>query len=76
MGPDLVAAARFLDEYYAAPFPGARTLDPSIVSGGRLNAREVSAFGSARGVMARRPDLMGHLDFFDRTSGDGWIDDP
>jgi hypothetical protein len=71
---ELVAAARHFDVYYDAPFPGAKSLDPQIISGGRLNAKEAAQFsGDPRGVLAKRPDLMGHLDFFDRRDADGMI---
>lgn len=70
----LVAAARHFDDYYDAPFPGARSLDPEITSGGRLNDKEIERFlHDPQGVVAKRPDLMGHLDFFDRDKGDGMI---
>src|SRR5688572_8074376 len=70
----LLAAARHFDDYYDAPFPGARSLDPEITSGGRLNDKETERFlRDPQGVIAKRPDLMGHLDFFDRSKGDGMI---
>lgn len=72
--PALLAAARHFDEFYDAPFPGARSLDPEITSGGRLNDKELAKFsGDARGIVAKRPDLMAHLDFFDRARCDGMI---
>jgi hypothetical protein len=70
----LVEAARFFATYYDAPFPGARSLNPQISSGGRLNANEAQRFAEdADGIVAKRPDLLAHLDFFDRRSGDGTI---
>lgn len=69
----LAAAASHFAAHYVAAFPGARSQDPQIVSGGRLNAKETAIFASGTGVVARRPDLMGHLDFFDRRDGDGMI---
>jgi Caleosin related protein len=72
LGPALIAAARHFDAYYDVPYPGAKSVDPQVTSGGRLNLKEVSAFSST-GVIAKRPDLLGHLDFFDRRSGDGMI---
>ena len=65
----LVDAARHILEYYDAPYPGAPSLDPLITSGGRLNEREGARFAAAgRGVIAKRPDLLAHLDFFDRRT--------
>ena len=73
-GAELLAAARHFDDYYDAPFPGAKSLDPEITSGGRLNDKETERFRrDPQGVIAKRPDLMGHLDFFDRAKGDGMI---
>jgi len=70
----LVGAARHFADYYDAPFPGARSLDSQITSGGRLNDKEAERFSrDLKGVLAKRPDLMGHLDFFDRADGDGMI---
>jgi hypothetical protein len=70
----LIAAARHFADYYDAPFPGARSLDPQITSGGRLNNKEIGTFSQdSKGVRAKRPDLMGHLDFFDRATADGMI---
>ena len=72
--PALVAAGHHFAEHYVTPFPGARSLDPEITSGGRLNAKEATTFThDVKGVVARRPDLLGHLDFFDRRDGDGMI---
>jgi caleosin-related protein len=71
---DLLAAASHFHDYYDVPFPGAKSLDPQITSGGRLNRKEAEAFArDPQGVIARRPDLLGHLDFFDRADGDGMI---
>ena len=69
----LVAAARHFAEYFDAPFPGARCHDPQVTSGGRLNAKEAATFAGGHGVPAKRPDLLAHLDFFDRLDGDGMI---
>ena len=67
-------AARHFADYYDAPFPGAKSLDPLITSGGRLNEKEAARFArDPKGVVAKRPDLLGHLDFFDRADGDGMI---
>jgi len=70
----LLSAAQYFSNYYDAPFPGAQSLDPQITSGGVLNRREAARFAShPDGVPARRPDLFGHLDFFDRADADGLI---
>ncbi|MGH9410868.1 MAG: caleosin family protein [Vicinamibacterales bacterium] len=70
----LLAAAQYFTDYYEAPFPGAKSRDPDISSGGRLNDKETVKFAEdPDGVPARRPDLFGHLDFFDRRNGDGMI---
>jgi hypothetical protein len=75
-GPEvaaLAAAARYFEAVYEMPYPGAPSQEPAIQSGGPLNAKEAAAFRQASGVPARRPDLLGHLDFFDRRSGDGVV---
>jgi hypothetical protein len=70
----LLDAAQYFADYYEAPFPGAKSLDPEITSGGRLNDKEMARLeGDSQGVPARRPDLLAHLDFFDRADGDGLI---
>lgn len=70
----LLAVARYFDDYYCAPFPGAKSLDPQITSGGRLNDKEAAKFATdPKGLVAKRPDLLGHLDFFDHGDGDGMI---
>lgn len=69
----LRAGAAWLDAYFEPPFPGARSADPAISSGGPLNAVEAAAFAAGRPVPAKRPDLLGHLDFFDRRDRDGRI---
>lgn len=70
----LLGAARYFTEYYDAPFPGAKSQDPDIASGGQLNDKEAAKFADdPDGVLAKRPDLFGHLDFFDRRGGDGVI---
>jgi len=70
----LLSAAQYFDNYYDAPFPGAQSLDPQITSGGVLNDQEAARFASdPDGVAAKRPDLLGHLDFFDRAAADGLI---
>jgi hypothetical protein len=72
-GP-LLAAARYFADYYEAPFPGAPSQDAEITSGGRLNDREAARFAiDLDGVVAKRPDILGHLDFFDRVDSDGMI---
>jgi hypothetical protein len=69
----LAAANRHFTVYYDAPFPGARSLDPQITSGGRLNDKEAASFSADRAVPAKRSDLLAHLDFFDQEDGDGVI---
>lgn len=70
----LIGAARHFNDFFDAPFPGARSLDSQVTSGGRLNEKEMARFAAdPKGVIAKRPDLMGHLDFFDRAHSDGMI---
>lgn len=69
----LLAAARELDQVFEVPYAGAKGADPFVTSGGRLNTREAAAFAGTAGVPVKRPDLLAHLDFFDRHDGDGRI---
>jgi Ca2+-binding EF-hand superfamily protein len=70
----LLASAAHFSAYFEALFPGARSMDPLITSGGRLNDKEVDKFlNDPKGVIAKRPDLAAHLDFFDRHDATGMI---
>lgn len=72
--PTVARAAKFFDDYFEVPVPGTPSPEAGVSSAGTLNTREAAAFAAGPpGVAARRSDLLGHLDFFDRRSGDGFI---